>query len=163
MTSSLFGGRHYYDEKGAFMLIKLFKRIKLVNAHGKEMNQSELVTYLNDMFIIAPGALIEAPIEWQTIDEYTVIATITQFENTISAKVFFNEKYELINFISHDRYASTDGKKTELLPWSTPMKSYIEIDGIKVPSYGEAIWHYPDREWAYAKFYIETIKWNLKQ
>lgn len=161
--NGMFAGRHRYDERGAFMLIKLLGRFKIVDAKGPIIDQSELVTYLNDMCLLAPGALIEAPIEWETIDEHTVKATITQFGNTISAKIYFNKQYELVNFISHDRYASSDGIKSELLPWSTPMKNYIEIDGIKVPSYGEAVWHYPDRDWVYAKFNVKEVKWNIKQ
>lgn len=161
ISNWMFGGRHHYDEKGAYMLIKLLGRFKIVNAKGIEMDQSELVTYLNDLFILAPGALVDAPIIWKTIDDYTVKATISQFGHTVSAEVFFNHQYELVNFISHDRYASMDGKNLKLLPWSTPMKDYTEINGIKVPSYGEAIWHYPDRKFVYAKFHISDAKWNL--
>ncbi|MDA3927920.1 MAG: hypothetical protein PF541_03115 [Prolixibacteraceae bacterium] len=159
----MIGGRHKYDKEGAFMLIKLFGRLKIVDAKGTIMDQSELVTYLNDMFIIAPGALVDAPITWETIDAYSVKASITQFGYTVSASIYFNEKWELVNFISYDRYTSSDGIKSELLPWSTPMKNYIEIDGIKVPSYGEAIWHYSDRDWVYAKFDVKDVKWNLFQ
>ena len=158
----MFAGRHRYDERGAFMLIKLLGRFKIVDASGPVMDQSELVTYLNDMCIIAPGALIDAPVKWETIDDYIVKATISQFGHSISAKIFFNEKWELVNFISYDRYASPDGKKTELVPWSTPMKNYKEINGIKAPSYGEAIWHYPNRDFTYAKFDVKDIRWNVR-
>ena len=163
MTNLLVSGRHRMDERGAFMLIKLLSRIKVVDAHGPEMNQAELVTYLNDMCIIAPGALIEAPIEWKTVDEHTVKATISEYGNTISALLYFNEKYELVNFTSNDRFATSDGKETEQIPWSTPMGDYIEMNGIKVPGYGEAVWNYPDRDFVYAKFDVKEVKWNLKQ
>lgn len=159
----MIGGRHCYDKRGAFMLIKLFGRFKIVDAKGEIMNQSELVTYLNDLCIIAPGALIEAPIKWETIDEHTVKATISQFGHSVSAEIYFNENNELINFISHDRYASSDGVKSELLPWSTPMSNYKEINGILLPSFGVAIWHYTDREYVYAKFDVKDVKWNLLQ
>lgn len=161
MRNPLVSGRHRMDKRGAFMLIKILGRIKVVDASGPEMNQSELVTYLNDMCIVAPGALVNAPIEWETIGEKTVKATISAFGNTVSALIFFNEKWELINFTSNDRFASSDGKRVEQLPWSTPMSRYIEMNGIKIPGYGEAIWDYPDHQHVYAKFYIEKVKWNL--
>ena len=78
------------------MLIKLFSRFKVVDAKGPIMDQSELVTYLNDICIIAPGAFVEAPIIWKTIDEHSVKASITQFGHTISAILYFNEKYEFL-------------------------------------------------------------------
>lgn len=163
MTNPFVSGRHRMDERGAYMLVKLFGRIKVVDAFGPEMNHAELVTYLNDMCIIAPGALIEAPIIWNTIDEHTVKVTISEFGNTISALLYFNEKYELVNFTSNDRFATSDGKNPKQIPWSTPMGDYIEMNGIKVPGYGEAVWNYPDRNFVYAKFTIEEVKWNVKK
>ena len=159
----MMGGRHHFDKNGAFMLIKLFKRIKLVNAKGPEMNQSELVTYLNDLFILAPGALVYIPIQWEILNEQKVKATISYFGNTVSAEVSFNKNHEMVNFISIDRYASSDGKKTELLPWSTPIRNYVELNGIKVPTYGEAIWHFPDHDFNYIKFNIKEVSWNTKK
>lgn len=159
----MIAGRHRYDERGAFMLIKLFGRFQVENAHGAIMDQSELVTYLNDLCIVAPGALVDAPVEWETIDDYSVKATITQFGHTISAILYFNEDWELVNFISTDRIASTDGVTGEKIPWSTPMRDYITIDRRKVPSYGEAIWHYPDGDFVYAKFDVKTVKWNVPE
>lgn len=162
MSNGLFSGRHRYDERGAIMLIKLLGRFKIAYAEGPEMDKAELVTYLNDLCIIAPGALIDAPIHWENIDELSVKATISQYGQTISASIYFNEKGELINFISNDRYATSGNGKSENIPWSTPMYDYQEIKGIKVPSYGEAIWHYPDRDFVYAKLYIEAADWNVQ-
>lgn len=159
----MLGGRHYFDRNGAYMLIKVMKRIKVVNAKGPIMNQSELVTYLNDLLLLAPGAVVAAPIEWNTLDNYHVKATISYFGNTVSAMLTFNENYELVNFMSNDRYASKDGKEAEKLPWSTPVGDYQLINGIKAPSYGEAIWHYPDYDYTYIKMTIQDLNWNLKQ
>lgn len=160
ISNWMIGGRHHYDKNGAFMLIKLLKRFKVVNAGGEIMNQSELVTYLNDLLIFAPGAVLIAPIEWETIDDYRVNATITYFGKQISAELIFNEKYELINFISHDRYASKDGKDAEKIPWSTPIDHYQDINGIKVPASGMAIWHYPDYDYPYIKMNINGVQWR---
>lgn len=159
----MISGRHRYDERGAFMLIKLLGRFKVVDASGKAMDQSELVTYLNDLFIVAPGALVEVPLAWESIDEYTVKATISQFGYTVSAIVSFNEKGELVNFVSYDRIASNDGINGQQVPWSTPMSQYVQMDGRMVPSYGEAIWHYPDGNLVYAKLKVKTVRWNIRE
>ncbi|HKK80721.1 MAG TPA: DUF6544 family protein, partial [Prolixibacteraceae bacterium] len=107
MKNPMISGYHCYNENGASMLIKLLGRIKVAYADGPEMDQAELVTFLNDMCLFAPGALVDAPISWKSIDSHTVKATISQYGYKISATLFFNEKYELVNFISNDRYATT--------------------------------------------------------
>ncbi|MBN2806775.1 MAG: hypothetical protein JXR22_08955 [Prolixibacteraceae bacterium] len=43
-----------------------------------------------------------------------------------------------------------------------PMYNYTQMDGRLVPSYGEAIWHYSDGNFVYAKFNVKKIHWNLK-
>jgi hypothetical protein len=163
MKNWMIAGRHRMDHRGAFMLIKVFDLFKVVDAYGAEMNQAELVTYLNDLCILAPGGLIDAPIVWETINEQTVKATITELGNTISATIYFNEKGELVNFISTDRYFTSDGKDPKNYPWSTPMSNYIEVDGYKRPSYGEAIWDMPDGKFCYAKFNLKEVKYNLNE
>jgi hypothetical protein len=45
--------------------------------------------------------------------------------------------------------------------FSTPVTDYKNINGINVPTYGEAIWHYPDGEFVYGKFSLKTIHYNL--
>jgi hypothetical protein len=64
----------------------------------------------------------------------------------------------LINFISDDCYAVNDMKQYR---FSTPMKDYKLFDGRNVPTYGEAIWHYPEGEFIYGKFYLENIEYNV--
>jgi len=162
MKNWMVSGRHRMDHRGAFMLIKLFDCFKVADAFGPEMNQAELVTYLNDLCILAPGGLIDAPIVWETIDLLTVKATITELGNTVSATIYFNKKGELANFISTDRYYTTDGKDPKNYPWSTPMRDYIEVDGYKRPSYGEAIWDMPDGKFSYAQFHLKEVRYNLK-
>jgi len=161
MKNWMIGGRHRMDHRGAFMLIKVLDRLKVVDAFGPEMNKAELVTYLNDLLILAPGGVIEAPISWETIDKLTAKATITALGNTVSATIYFNEKGELINFISTDRFYTSDGKDPKNYPWSTPMMNYIEVDGYKRPSYGEAIWDMPDGKFCYAKFNLKKVRYNI--
>lgn len=161
MKNWMISGRHLMDYRGAFMLIKILDRFKVVDAFGPSMNQSELVTYLNDMIVLAPGRVIDAPIIWEIIDDLTVKATITELGNTISATLYFNEKGELINFISYDRFYTTDGKDPKNYPWSTPMKDYIEVNGYKYPSYLEAVWDMPDGKFSYLQFYLKEVRYNL--
>lgn len=161
MKNWMIGGRHRMDHRGAFMLIKLFDRFKIADASGPEMNQAEMVTYLNDLFMLAPGGLINAPIVWETIDRLTVKATLSEFGNHVSAMVYFNEIGELIDFVSEDRFFTSNGKATENYRWSTPMSNYIEENGFRRPGYVEAIWDMPGGKFCYAKFSLKEVRYNL--
>ena len=65
---------------------------------------------------------------------------------------------QLINFISDDRYAVSDMKQYR---FSTPVKEYIQINGINIFKYGETVWHYPDGDFVYGKFYLKSIEYNV--
>lgn len=129
---------------------------------AKKMDQGETVTVFNDMCLMASSALIDADVTWQTIDPYTLKAFYTNDKITISATLYFNETGELTNFISTDRFMSSDGKTYLNFPWSTPAKNYQDFDGRKVPAYGETIWHMPEGEFVYGKFNLKNVKYNCK-
>jgi hypothetical protein len=45
--------------------------------------------------------------------------------------------------------------------FSTPITDYKNINGRNVLAFGEAIWHYPDGEFVYGKFKLQSIQYNL--
>lgn len=167
IKSALFGipfdGLHAYAGNSATMKIKVASLLQVVDAKGEKMNQSETVTLFNDMCLLAPATLIDKDIQWETIDPLTVKARFTHNNITITALLYFNEKGELTNFISDDRFLSADGKTYTKYKWSTPAKDYKDFDGRKVPIYGEAIWHMPEGDFTYAKFNLKEIEYNAKE
>jgi len=159
-----FDGLHVYSGKSATMQIKVASMFQVVDARGEKMSQGETVTVLNDMCFLAPSTLISKNIQWETIDSLTVKAIYTNENIKVSAVLKFNQQGELIDFISEDRYYCEDGKTYLSYIWSTPIKNYIEKDGRKVPSYGEAIWHIPyEGKFCYAKFDLQEIEYNCSE
>lgn len=122
-------GIHLYRDQKAIMLIKLLGLFTIVDSKGKEMDQGETVTLFNDMCFMAPASLIDPNIQWREIDKTTVEARYTNGNITISATLFFNEKGELVNFLSNDRYETLDGKTFNNYPWITPVTDYADING----------------------------------
>jgi hypothetical protein len=167
IESSLYGipfdGLHMYLGSNATMQIKVASVFQVADAKGEKMNQGETVILFNDICLLAPAALINTTIQWETVDSLTVKARFTNKGNIITALLSFNESGEMTNFISNDRYLSTDGKVYTSFPWSTPVKDYKEIDGRKIPFYGEAIWHTPEGEYLYAKFNLLEIDYNCRE
>ncbi len=155
-------GIHIYKDEKAIMLIKILGLFTVADAKGPEMDQGETVTVLNDMCFLAPATLIYTNIKWHEIDSLTVNATYTNKNITISANLLFNEKGELINFKSNDRFESTDGKKYKYYPWSTPAGEYKDYNGIKRPSMVSTIYHKPKGDFCYGEFYLKDIEYNCK-
>jgi hypothetical protein len=151
-------GYHYYKDGKSSMNIKLLSILPAVNVSGEEMFQSETVTMLNDMCFLAPPSLIDNRIQWEEIDSLSAKAVFTNKNTTVSALLYFNEEGQLINFESDDRYDVNEMKKYK---FSTPIKDYREINGYRLAHYGEAVWHYPEGEFAYGKYQIKDVEYNL--
>lgn len=158
-----FDGLHSYIGDQAIMDIKVASIYPVANAKGDLMTQSETVTLFNDMCIFAPATLIDSTIQWKEIDPLTVEATFSNAGHQIQAQLFFNDTGELIDFSSNDRYESADGIEYKNYKWTTPIKNYQEINGYKIPAYGEAIWHYPDGPFVYARFNISEVEYNCTE
>jgi len=150
---------HRYVGDAATFKVRAAGLVTIVDAHGPEMNQSETVTMLNDMFFLAPGALLDADIRWETLPDGRVKATFSNAGQTVSALVTFDGDGDLRDFVSTDRYQS-DGKVYKLLPWSTPVEDFRDFGGVRLARKGEARWQDPAGEWAYATFLIEHIAYD---
>jgi len=151
-------GYHCYKSGEARMLIKLLSLFPIVNETGEKMLTAETVTVFNDMCLLAPAALIDNRIKWEAVNEFCSKASFTNKGVTINATLYFNEKDQLINFISDDRFESTSMKQ---IRFSTPISDYKRINGFMLPTYGEAIWHYPEGKFVYGKFRIKDVKYNV--
>ena len=153
-------GYHSYQPPAAKMVVKALSMFPVVKMDQPEMFPTETVTFLNDLCLFAPGALIDDRIRWEAIDDSRVRAIFTFKQIQISAELFFNAEGDLVDFRSEDRY---DIGQMKRLPFTTPVKEYREFDGIRVPSYGEAVWHYPDGPFVYGKLRLKAIRYNLAE
>jgi len=167
IDSSMYGlpfdGLHMYVDGTATMQIRAASLIRVVNAKGREMDQSETVTLLNDMCLLAPATLMNANIRWEAVDPLNVKVVFTNKAVTVTALLTFNEKGALVNFSSDDRYYSLDGTGYKKYRWTTPVKEYREVNGRKVVSFAEAVWHTPQGQFTYAKFDLADIQYNTRE
>ncbi len=156
-------GFHCYKAGIAYMDIRLLSLLKVEFQKGDVMNVSETVTFFNDMCVMAPATLIDQRIEWLVVENNKVKASFTSNGITISAWLYFNEKGEMVNFVSEDRSALLANGQTMKLKWSTPMRDYKTINGHKLARYAEAIYTYPDGDFTYATFTLKDIEYNLTE
>lgn len=151
---------HRYVGPSATFRVRLAGLVTIVDAHGPEMDQSETVTLLNDMCLLAPSSLVSPHISWEAVDPLRVRARLANEGHAVSAILTFDESGALVDFVSHDRFRTTDGKAHTLLPWSTPIHRWADFDGRRLPVEAEAVWHAPAGEFAYGRFRIEKVTYN---
>jgi hypothetical protein len=153
-------GYHLYQGENAQIMIKALSLFPVVHVEGAEMFQSETVTFFNDLCLFAPINLVDPAIEWEEISSNRARAHFTNKGVTITADLIFNEQGQLVNFISDDRFAAENGDMKQYR-FSTPVRDYKEINGYRLPTYGEAVWHYPDGDFSYGKFHLQDLEYNM--
>jgi hypothetical protein len=155
-------GNHIYRDQKATMLIKLLGLFTVSDAKGWQMDQGETVTVFNDMCFMAPASLIDKRIEWTQIEDRSVNAKFTNGSISISATLYFNDKGELVDFVSNDRFETIDGRSYHNFPWSTPVTAYTDINGYHLPSVAKLIYRHPDEDFCYGEFSLVSIEYNCK-
>lgn len=156
---------HLYDHTTATMRGKLLSVATVVDAAGPEMNRSETVTVFNDLVVLAPGAIADAPARWTLIDADHVRGVYTAGDQSVSAVLTFNAQHDLIDFVSHDRFrASADGKSFTKQDWSTPLTAHRVTGGYRLPMVGEGRWSAPAPEgvFTYLEFHLDDIHYNVE-
>lgn len=156
----VFGLDAYIDGIGS-MLMKPFGLFAVVNARGKdEDNSSAAVLLLLSMCAGAPAALIDSRIQWTLLNDYSVKASFDDGKCTVGAILEFNDIGQLINFSTEDKYYSPTGKSYQMVRWSTLLSDYREIKGLKLSTYGEAVWHFSEGDFCYGKSTLKLIEYN---
>lgn len=143
------------------MRARVLSAFQVVDACGPEPTRAETVTLLNDVCLLAPGALVGPAFRWDAIDDRSARVHYTVGPNTVSAVLHFNDSDELVDFVSDDRLmASPDGKAFTRRRWSTPVSAHQSLGGVRVMRHGEGRWH-PDDQPAFAYIDLDLIEIEL--
>ena len=152
---------HAFEAGAATMRVRALSLFTMVDASGLEMDRAETVTIFNDLCILAPAALVDAPVTWNLLDDHHVRGAYAYGANTITAELTFNDDHELVDFVSDDRTAvSTDGKTFTPQRWSTPLSGYRALGSWRLGTIGKGHWHAPDGEFAYLEYHLDDIAYN---
>ena len=154
---------HVFVGPSATMRVKLCSVLPIIDAAGPEMDQGETVTLFNDLCVLAPAALVDAPVDWQTLDDTHARGTFTHGAHTVSADLTFDGQGDLVDFVSDDRLqASRDGSSFAPRRWSTPLGDYQTFDTRRVATRGECRWHpmQPQSPYAYLEFTLDRITYT---
>lgn len=152
---------HEFAVGKASMHGRLLGLVPILDAGGPKMTFAETVTFLNDIAVVAPGALLDERITWEEIDDRSTGVAFTAFGNRVTATLHFGDKNELVDFVSDDRLAiSPDGTSYERLRWSTPLSRHDKVGNYTLPTEGKARWHPDSGAWTYVEIELRSLKIN---
>ena len=155
---------HEFAQTTATMRVKLLSLFTVVDASGPEMDRGETVTVFNDLVVMAPEAIVDAPATWTRVDPMHVRGEFTDGDQTVSAVLTFNADHDLVDFVSDDRTrASADGKTFTQRRWSTPIAGHRDTGTSRVMTQGEGVWHSdgPEGSFTYLEFDLDAIRYNV--
>jgi hypothetical protein len=155
---TLLNGFDRYDNGIGHMLMRLLSLFPVVDVHGPEIDLSALIVFINDM-VMWPTAFLSDYIYWVAINATSAELQVNLYGKQFSAVTQFNEIGEMVNFITGDRYR-TVGKGSKQDRWSTPLRCYHEVNGLRIPSEGDAIWHLPEEEFPYIRVSIDQVVYD---
>ena len=129
----------YLDGVGSGQ-IKLFSIIPVASDGGHmEINSGELHRYLAEGVWYPTALLPESGVTWTEIDDEKALASITVNNITVALEFTFNDTGEVVAVYTDARYGQFEGGY-QLKPWEGHFKDYHEVNGMKVPKYGEVGW-----------------------
>jgi hypothetical protein len=152
---------HTFEKGAASMRVRLLSLFEMVNASGPALTRSETVTWLNDLCVLAPDALLSAAASIEALDARSVRVHYTLGANQVSAVLPFNEACELVDFISDDREkSSADGRSAERMRWSTPLRECRSFGARYASSQGRGVWHAPQGAFDYIELELTGLSIN---
>jgi hypothetical protein len=104
--------------------------------------EGALVRYLAEAPLVPTALLPSAGVVWTAVDDSTARATISDAGITVTVTVQFAASGEIIR-IAADRYRDVNGVGV-LTPFRGSWSGYRRVDGMMVPSAGEAGWILPE-------------------
>lgn len=164
MDARMFGlpvrALHVYREESATFTVRVASTVNMVDLSGPEISAAETVTVLNDMCLMAPGALLDSRLTWSDLDDRAARVHFTNGPHRVRATLQFNDDDELINFWSDDRPDSSNGHFTPMR-WSTPVSEHGDFGGMHLLRRGGAVYERPEGPFMYGDFTLSTIEFDV--
>lgn len=151
---------HTYADGAARMRVRAAGVVPVVDQGGDILLAAETVTVLNDLCVLAPAAILDAPIIWSDVRDRSVVARYATADATVSATLVFDDQHRLVDFVSEDRYRDrADHSGFDRVRWSTPLADYAEFGGRRLSTRGAGRWHPDGSEppYDYLEFHVDDI------
>ncbi len=164
MRARMFGlpvrALHVYRRESATFTVRVASMIDVVDQRGPAISAAETVTVLNDLCLMAPGAMADRRLSYAPIDDRTADVTFVNGPHRVTATLVFNDDDDLIDFRSDDRPDSSTGRFVAMR-WSTPVESYRDVAGRHQLHRGSAAYLRPDGPFVYGDFTVRSMAFDV--
>ncbi len=159
-------GADTYSAGRGLMHGKLLDLVTVAHAAGPETDLSELVTYLNDLILMAPSMLLRLPVRFIARDHRSFDVILSDGGRAVTATVRLDDQDLPCDFDTTDRYADLPGGLVRAR-WTTPVDGWVDtrIDGVcrRLVTHGQAVWHLDSGPMPYLDFAISPgdLEYNV--
>jgi hypothetical protein len=151
---SVTGRDRYMAGKGDIDM-RLLSLIPVAKKSGSGLDQGALLRYLGEI-VWFPAAALSPFIAWENLDATSARATMSYRGVTASATFTFDQEGNMTR-LDAERY---NDAKSQLEPWTIPIREYGEFQGIRIPVEGEGVWNYSSGDFSYIRWRIAEIEYN---
>lgn len=148
-------GRDEYLEGKGSILIRMLALFPVADLAGEELAAAGLMRYLNEMTSF-PAALLGSNVTITPVDDTSFAATISDRGMSATGTFIVDPDGRLTNFRA-PRFNTTTGT---IETWETPFTAYAEMEGLKLPSAGAAVWKLPTGDLAYIELEITELRYD---
>ena len=129
-------GQDRYIEGAAALEMRLFGVIPVASDSGPEMDEGDLLRYLNETMWF-PAGVLSPYITWESVDDTSARATMDYEGSRGSGTFYFDEEGRITNMIA-DRF---DREYGAIVPWSTPLQELRRVRRHPCPDRGRSSLH----------------------
>ncbi len=144
----------YVDDQGS-LRVRLFSVFPVVNEQGKYIDEGELQRWMGEHFWFPTNLLNQNLLRWESIDDRSSRLTLRYPGTEIPVVYHFSED-GLIEAVTCKRYSDKD----HIRDWKGKVTNYRSVNGLLVPHRVQAIWEYPEADFMYADFRLNSIEYT---
>jgi hypothetical protein len=141
------------------MLVKLQSLFTIADARGPEIDQGASLRWLAEA-VWFPYAFAGDAIRWEAVSGEAARATLVQQGAPVAATVELDAEGRM-SLIRGERYRDVGGGKPVLTPWVGRCSEYRKFGPFRVPAHVEVAWVVDGVEFAYARFDVTAIEYNV--
>ncbi len=151
---------HEYGGDTASMQVRIARLADAVRIGGPDFARTETVTFLNDLCVYAPSALVGPAFTWHPVSDKEAGVTYTRGGTVVRAVLTFDAAGDLVDFASDDRGALQADGSLKMMRWTTPLSDYKKFGGRRAASKGAAIWHEAEGPFTYGTFRTAGVEYH---
>lgn len=149
-------GRDKYIGGTGDIEMKAASLLTVAHERSGRLDQGAMLRYLGEIIWFPAGA-VSPFIAWSSIDADHARATMT-YQGTTASAIFTIDAEGRPVDVSADRYNS---EKKANVPWSGRSQEFGELNGMRVPTAGDAAWHYATGDYVYIEWHITRIETDV--